>query len=43
MAAALGAIKGFLHFFTDDWAQVDGAPTRVVTILNVLEPRGPRA
>ena len=42
MAAALGAIKGFLHFFTNDWARHQGSPDHVVTILDVLEPRRPQ-
>jgi hypothetical protein len=41
MAAAIGAIKGFLHFFTDDLAQ-PGESRHVVTVLDVLEPRGLR-
>lgn len=40
MAAALGAIRGFLHLFTDNrWH--DDAP-HLVTILDVLEPRAPQ-
>ncbi len=42
MAAALGAIKGFLHFFTDDWLQHDESTRHIVTVLDVLEPRSPR-
>ncbi len=38
MAAALGAIKGFLLFFTNDWARQEGSPDQIVTILDVLEP-----
>lgn len=38
MAAALGAIKGFLHFFTNDWARQEGSPDHIVTILDILEP-----
>ena len=37
MAAALGAIKGFLHFFSSDWARQGDVPDRFVTILDVLE------
>jgi hypothetical protein len=37
MAAALGAIKGFLHFFSNDWAWHPDSPDRIVTILDVLE------
>jgi hypothetical protein len=38
MAAAIGAIRGFLHFFTNDWARQEGSPDRIVTILDILEP-----
>lgn len=40
MAATLGAIRGFLHRFTDDWSQRGNTPGRLVTILDILEPRG---
>lgn len=42
MAVALGAIRGFLHLFTDDWLQDANSPHHVVTILDVLEPRDPQ-
>ena len=42
MAAALGAIKGFLLFFTNDWARQEGSPEHIVTILDVLEPTRPQ-
>ena len=42
MAAALGAIREFLHHVTDDWVRrSDVRP--VVTILDILEPRVPQA
>ncbi len=42
MAVAMEAIRGFIHLFTDDWAQDAHAPHHVVTILDVLEPRDPQ-
>lgn len=42
MAAAIGAIKGFWHFFTTDWARQEGSPDRFVTILDVLAPTQPQ-
>jgi hypothetical protein len=42
MAVALEAIKGFLHFFTDDSSSYDDDPRHIVTILDVLKPRGPQ-
>jgi hypothetical protein len=41
MAAAIGALKGFLHFFSNDWARQGGSPDRMVTILDVLESNRP--
>ena len=42
MAAAIGALKGFLHFFSNDWATRQGDPSdRFVTILDVLESSRP--
>jgi hypothetical protein len=42
MAKTLGAIKGFMHFLTDDPSRRDESPQHVRTILDVLEPRSPR-
>jgi len=39
MAAAFGAIKGFLHFFTDERPRVAEAHGEVHTILDVLGSR----
>ena len=41
MAVALEAIRGFLNLFTDDWSHDESEP-HIVTILDVLEPRGPQ-
>ena len=43
MAVALQAIKGFLHLYVEDSAFHDRSSRRIVTILDVLEPRPPRA
>lgn len=40
MTVAMGAIKGFFRLFTDDRLQHGDSPRHVVTILDVLEPRG---
>jgi hypothetical protein len=42
MAAALGAIKGFMHFITDDLTRRSETPGHMVTILDVLESPSPR-
>lgn len=42
MAVAMEAIRGILHFFTEDRSHFDDAPRHIVTILDVLEPRAPR-
>lgn len=42
MAAALGAIKGFVHFLTDDPSAPAESPRHIPTVLDVLEPRIPR-
>ncbi|MGV8907587.1 MAG: hypothetical protein ACOH1Y_01265 [Propionicimonas sp.] len=42
MAAALVAIKGFVHFLTDDLSYRGESPRHIPTILDVLEPRSPR-
>lgn len=42
MAVALEAIRGFLHHLTDDRSHHRQSPRRIVTILDVLEPRGPQ-
>ncbi len=39
MTTAMGALKGFLHLFTSDWARQGDSSRRVITILDVLEPR----
>jgi hypothetical protein len=43
MAVALQAIKGFLHLYVEDSAFHDRSSRRIVTILDVLEPRSPQA
>ena len=42
MAKTIGAIKGFMHFLTDDPAHREESPRHVLTILDVLELRNPR-
>jgi len=42
MAKTIGAIKGFMHFLTDDPAHREEFPRHLVTILDVLEPSKPR-
>lgn len=49
MAVAMGAINKFFHIFTADHlftgsrTRPDDSPRHAVTILDVLEPRSPRA
>lgn len=42
MAKTIEAIKGFMHFLTDDPSHREESPRYVRTILDVLEPRSPR-
>lgn len=42
MAVALGAIREFLHLFTDHRPFHKDSTDHIVTILDVLEPRRPR-
>jgi hypothetical protein len=42
MAKTIGAIKGFVHFLTDDPSRRDESPQHVRTILDVLEPDSAR-
>jgi len=43
MAAALEAIRGFLHLYVEDSAFHDRSSRRRLTVLDVLEPRAPQA
>ena len=43
MARTIGAIREFIHFLTDDPSHRGESPRHVLTILDVLEPRSPRA
>lgn len=42
MAKTIGALKGFMHFLTDDPSRLAGSTPHVRTILDVLEPRSLR-
>jgi hypothetical protein len=42
MAKTIGAIKGFMHFLTDDPSRREEPPRRVLTILDVLGPPSSR-